>query len=112
MSYGFIKVAAAIPSLRVADCAYNVEKMLPLIAEAEKNNVEIILFPELGITSYSCGDLFQQHLLLEQAEKSMAHLLEATRQYNIIIIAGMPIPVSSTVTTSSAIWVPPSRVTT
>ena len=41
MSYGFIRVAAAVPSLRVADCAYNVEQMLPLIAEAENNNVDV-----------------------------------------------------------------------
>ena len=86
MNFGFVKVASAIPSVRVADCKYNVEQMLPIIKEAEEKGVEILTFPELGITSYSCGDLFQQHLLLEQAEKSMAHLLEATRQYNIIII--------------------------
>ena len=96
MNFGFVKVASAIPSVRVADCKYNVEQMLPIIKEAEERGVEILTFPELGITSYSCGDLFQQHLLLEQAEKSMAHLLEATRQYNIIIIVGMPIPVAGT----------------
>lgn len=96
MSYGFIRVAAAIPSLKVADCAYNVEKMLPLIAEAEQNNVEIILFPELGITSYSCGDLFLQPTIIKGAEKALATLLESTKNCETIIIAGMPVAYNST----------------
>ncbi len=91
MSYGFIKVAAAIPSLKVADCTYNVEQMLPLIAEAEKNSVEIILFPELGITSYSCGDLFLQPMLLKGAENALATLLSSTKMCDTIIIVGMPV---------------------
>ncbi|MBR2607980.1 MAG: NAD(+) synthase [Bacteroidaceae bacterium] len=96
MSYGYIKVAAAIPSLRVADCAYNIDKMLPLIAEAEKNNVEIILFPELGITSYSCGDLFLQPTIIKGAEKALATLLESTKNCETIIIAGVPVAYNST----------------
>ena len=96
MSYGFIKVASAIPSLRVADCTYNIEKMLPLIAEAEKNNVEIILFPELGITSYSCGDLFLQPTIIKGAEKALATLVESTKNCETIIIAGMPVAYNST----------------
>ena len=71
MSYGFIKVAAAVPSLRVADCMYNVEMMLPLIEEAEKKSVEVLLFPELGITSYSCGDLFLQPTIVKGAENAL-----------------------------------------
>lgn len=96
MSYGFIKVAAAIPSLRVADCTYNVEKMLPLIAEAEKKSVEIILFPELGITSYSCGDLFRQPVIIKGAEKALATLLVSTKNCETIIIVGMPVAYNST----------------
>ncbi len=91
MGYGFIKVAAAIPSLRVADCVYNVQQMLPLIAEAEKNSVEIVLFPELGITSYSCGDLFRQPSILKGAENALATLLDSTKNCATIIIAGMPV---------------------
>lgn len=91
MNYGFIKVAAAIPSVKVADCTYNVEQMLPIIKEATDKNVSILLFPELGITSYSCADLFQQQLLLEEAEKSLATLLDNTIDTETIVIAGMPI---------------------
>lgn len=96
MDYGFVKVASAIPSVRVADCRYNVEQMLPIIKEAEEKNVEILAFPELSITSYSCADLFQQQLLLKEAEKGVARLLKETLNYNIIIIIGMPIPFAGT----------------
>lgn len=91
MNYGFIKVAAAIPSVRVADCQYNIEKMLPIIEEATNKEVSVLLFPELSITSYSCADLFQQQLLLEEAEKSLGNLLDSTRDTETIIIVGMPI---------------------
>ncbi|MBQ5706578.1 MAG: NAD(+) synthase [Bacteroidaceae bacterium] len=95
MSYGFIRVAAAVPSLRVADCAYNVEQMLPLIAEAENNNVDVILFPELGITSYSCGDLFLQPTIVKGAESALAALLDFSKQCDVIIIAGLPVAYGS-----------------
>lgn len=96
MEYGFARVASAIPSVRVADCRYNVDNMLPIIEEAAKNNVEILTFPELGITSYSCADLFQQQLLLKEAETGLERLLEATKDIETIVIAGMPVPYSGT----------------
>lgn len=94
MNYGFVKVASAIPSVKVADCKYNISQMLPIIEEASRKNVEILLFPELGITSYSCADLFQQQLLLEEAENSLGELLNHTRDIETIIIAGMPVTYS------------------
>ena len=67
MNYGFVKVAAAVPHVKVADCKFNVEKIESLIAVAEGKGVQIILFPEMSITGYTCGDLFSQQLLLEEA---------------------------------------------
>ena len=96
MEYGFARVASAIPSVRVADCKYNVDSMLPIIEEAANKNVEILTFPELGITSYSCADLFQQQLLLKEAETGLERLLEATKDIETIVIAGMPVPYSGT----------------
>ena len=96
MDYGFARVASAIPSVRVADCKYNVDSMLPIIEEAANKNVEILTFPELGITSYSCADLFQQQLLLKEAETGLERLLEATKDIETIVIAGMPVPYSGT----------------
>jgi NAD+ synthase (glutamine-hydrolysing) len=58
MNYGYIKVASAIPSLKVADCTYNIQQIESLIVQAEGKGVEIIAFPELCISGYSCQDLF------------------------------------------------------
>ena len=63
------------------------------IQQAEEQGVEIIVFPELGITSYTCQDLFQQKLLLEASEVSILHLLDFTRQLDVISIVGLPIVV-------------------
>ena len=64
MKYGFVKVAAAVPAVKVADVAYNVKEIERLIALAEGEGVEVICFPELCMTGYSCQDLFKEQLLL------------------------------------------------
>ena len=94
MNYGFVKVASAIPSLKVADCTYNIQQIESLIVQAEGKGVEIIAFPELCISGYSCQDLFGQQLLLEKCEESLFKLLDFTRSLQIIAIVGMPIMVS------------------
>ena len=96
MNFGFVKVAAAIPSVKVADCRYNAEQARTLICEADNKRVHILVFPEMNLTSYSCGDLFGQSLLLEQAEMALMHLLNDTRQLDITSILGMPVQVRGT----------------
>ena len=91
MKHGFITVAAAIPSVKVADCDYNEKQLENLIAQAEGKGVEIIVFPELCITGYTCQDLFGQQLLLEEAEKAVLKLLDFTRSLDIIAIVGLPV---------------------
>lgn len=91
MKYGFVKVAAAVPRVKVADCNYNTEQMENLIAQAEGQGVEVICFPELSVTSYTCQDLFHQQLLLEEAETSLLKLVEFCRSLNIIAIVGAPL---------------------
>ncbi len=91
MNHGFIKVAAAISSVKIADCQSNTKSIEGLIKEAIKQDVQIICFPELAITAYTCGDLFHNHLLIEEAEKSLEHLIEATKDDAIISIVGMPV---------------------
>lgn len=93
MKYGIIKVASAVPTVKVADCIQNTKEIESLIAQAEGQGTEIIVFPELGITGYTCQDLFRQQLMLDMAENCMMQLLEFSRQLNIICIVGAPIVV-------------------
>ncbi len=91
MNYGFVKVAAAIPSVQVADCDYNEKKIESLVLQAEGKGVEIICFPELSLCGYTCGDLFGQQLLLDSCQEALFRLLDVTRSLNIISIVGMPV---------------------
>lgn len=93
MQYGFIKVAAAVPTVKVADCQYNLKKIESLIAQAEGMGVEIITFPELSLTGYTCQDLFRQELLLQASETAIFQLLDFTRKLHIIAIIGLPLAV-------------------
>ena len=93
MKYGYATVAAAIPSVKVADTDYNVAEMSKMIAEAEERGVEIIVFPELSVTGYTCQDLFRSDILLRRAEESLIALLNDTRKMDIISIVGMPVAV-------------------
>ena len=92
MNHGFVKVASAVPQVQVANCLYNAEQIESLLIQAEGKGVEIICFPELCITSYSCSDLFQQQLLLDEAEMALIHLMNFSRSLNIICIVGLPVP--------------------
>ena len=93
MKYGFITVAAAVPEVKVADCSFNLLQVENLIAQAEGKGVEIIVFPELSLTGYTCQDLFRQNLLIEQAENALLMLLDFTRKLDIISIVGLPVVV-------------------
>lgn len=95
MNNGFIRVAAAIPELRVADCAFNVARMADLIRKGEEEKVQVICFPELSVTGYTCADLFQQQQLLSEAKKALNELQMLTFSTSSVIIAGMPVRVES-----------------
>lgn len=93
MNHGFIKVASAIPAVKVADCRFNVQQIESLIAQSEGKGVEVIVFPELSLTGYSCQDLFRGQMLLDEAETAILQLLDFTRKLDIITIVGLPIAV-------------------
>lgn len=103
MQNGFVKVAAAVPAVKVADCEYNTLQIENIIAQAEGKGLEIIVFPELCITGYSCQDLFRQSLLLEQVEASMLMLLDFTRNLDIISIVGLPVVVGDMLLNCAAV---------
>lgn len=90
MNYGFVRVAAAVPLLKVAECEYNAKNIIELILKAEKENIQFVVFPELSITSYTCGDLFHQQALLREAETQLGTVLEATREAEIVAVLGLP----------------------
>ena len=91
MRYGFVNVAAAVPAVKVADVEYNVQEMEKLISLADSEQVEIVCFPELCLTGYTCQDLFKEQLLLNKAEEGLMRLLEFTRQLDIICVVGLPV---------------------
>ena len=91
MKYGFVKVAAAVPAVRVADVAYNVQEIEKLIALADGQGVELLCFPELSLTGYTCQDLFQEQLLIMKSEEGLLRLLDFTRQLDIVSVVGLPV---------------------
>lgn len=90
-SLGYIRVAVASPALRVADIGYNVEKTLDVLREAVREQCQLVLLPELGITSYSCADLFYQSLLLSEAQASLGRIAEESEQLGIAVVVGLPL---------------------
>ena len=95
-NFGFLKVAAAIPHVRVADCDYNTERMVAMAEEAARRGVEIVAFPELSVTAYTCGDLLLQPTLLDAADTALERLVRATRKLPLTLIAGVPLRHGST----------------
>ena len=91
MNYGFVKVAAAVPHIQVADCFYNIEKIEGLMRQASEKGVQIIAFPELSVTAYTCLDLFAQQTLLDGAETALLQLVSNTADLNILTIVGVPL---------------------
>lgn len=91
MNWGFIKVAAAVPKVRVGEVAFNVKQTHTLLAQAVQEGAEIVVFPELGLTGYTCADLFRQHILLQTAEEGLAYLLDKTKKHDILAAVGLPV---------------------
>ena len=91
MKYGFVNVAAAVPTVKVADVEYNVQQIESIIAQAEGRGIEVIVFPELCLTGYTCQDLFREQILLDRAEEAVIMLLDFTRKLDIVSIVGTPL---------------------
>ena len=79
MRHGFVKVAAATPDIRVADVAYNTQKICGLIDETVKEGAKVVAFPELCVTGYTCGDLFTQEVLLQEARAALHKIASHTK---------------------------------
>lgn len=91
LKYGFVRVGAAVPEMKVADCGFNTKKIIEIMEEAKDKDVYLTVFPELCITGYTCGDLFQQSLLLDMALKSLKEIADKSSEWNNIFIVGLPL---------------------
>ncbi|MEG1658566.1 MAG: NAD(+) synthase [Oscillibacter sp.] len=91
MKDGFVSVACGTPPLRLADCDYNAEQTFTLMRSAAQAGAKLLVLPELGLTGYTCGDLFHQDSLLRGAEEALHTVLEATRHLDLIAAVGLPL---------------------
>jgi NAD+ synthase (glutamine-hydrolysing) len=90
MDYGFIKVAAATPKIKVADVDCNTELICNQIDEAAKNGAKVLVFPELCLTGYTCSDLFWQSLMLEKVKEKTIEIARYSKDYDMLIMIGIP----------------------
>ncbi len=89
-AHGFLRVATAAPELRVADVAFNTGVIRHEAARAARAGAALVLFPELSLTGYSCGDLFAQHLLQDRARAALLELATATSSLGVHLVVGLP----------------------
>lgn len=101
--YGFVKVAAGVPEVQVAHPAYNTAAMEKQILQAAAAGVEVLVFPELGITGYTCGDLFLKPSLVQAAQDALAQLLVRTQKTNLVFIAGLPVAAGNVLLNAAAV---------
>ncbi len=91
MKHGFVKVAAVTPALRVADVRFNAENISRAIGEAEKAGVQLLVFPELSLCGYTCGDLFGQKVLLDDCFAFLRTIAEETKDKKLLVFVGVPV---------------------
>lgn len=91
MRQGFVKVAAATPNIRVADVSYNTGEICRSIEEAAREGAKIIVFPEMCVTGYTCGDLFLQDVLLAKAKRAILEIADFTKEKDMLVFVGAPL---------------------
>jgi NAD+ synthase (glutamine-hydrolysing) len=94
-NHSFVRLAVAVPALRVADPDFNAAQTMSLISEAAGDHALVVLFPELGLSAYSCDDLFHQRALLDGCERGLRSILQATASLPIVSIVGTPLEVDN-----------------
>ena len=93
-NFGFLRVAAAVPVVKVASVSHNTEEICRLAVEASAKEVSVVVFPELSITGSSCGDLFYQNFLIREAENGVVRIAESSIGKDIVIVVGAPVPMN------------------
>ncbi len=95
MKDGFLKVCAATPDIRVADCGYNAEKIIGIIDAASKEGAKLVVLPELCVSGYTCSDLFMQKSLLDAVLEAVRQISEKTKSIDAVSVIGAPIEINS-----------------
>ena len=93
--YGYVRVAASVPELKVANVEFNVKEIINEIKKLSKEGVQVVSFPELSITGYTCGDLFKQEFLINKALEGLNTIVKETSKLDIVSIVGMPVRVNN-----------------
>jgi NAD+ synthase (glutamine-hydrolysing) len=93
--HNFVRVALAVPPTRVADPAFNAEQTIALMKQAAERKALLVVFPELGLSAYSCEDLFQQQALLEGSLEALGRIIDISRDLSLISIVGLPVSIDS-----------------
>src|SRR5262252_7818494 len=92
-NHGFIRVAVGVPEARVADPVFNTVRTIELMERAEHERAVLTLFPELGLSAYSCDDLFHQRALLDAVEVALGRVAAATRECGAVAVVALPLRV-------------------
>lgn len=90
-NFGFFKVRASVPAVKIADTSFNARQIVKAVEDAASQNVDCVVFPELSITAYTCADLFNQAILLKNAEEATKLILEDTKDLDVIFAFGAPV---------------------
>lgn len=89
--FGLLRVATAIPTVKVADVEYNLKQHISLLKQAHEEGVQLLVFPELSLTGYTCADLFRHRPLLDFTTQALMHLAEASRGIDMAVVVGAPL---------------------
>ncbi len=105
MNDGFFRIAAASPAIKVADCAHNRESVRGLMEECAKRGVGLVVFPELCLTGYTCGDLFRDRTLIRGAERALQGLMAETASLDLVALVGLPVAWGADLYNCAAVFV-------
>ena len=93
MNFGFVRIGAAVPKVKIGDTDYNAGNIIELIKKSEKHNLHFVVFPECCVTAYTCADLFNQRILLDNTYKALKLIADATIKSDMVVIVGAPVEV-------------------
>ena len=93
--HGFVRVGSALPNCKLANCIYNKDTIIQILQQASEKQIQVLVFPELSITTYTCGDLFFQSSLLSYAKEGLASIVTASQKVDIFTVVGLPLAIDN-----------------